>query len=182
MAEAIKYVVVCACTGHIEALAYLDDDRAAGGALTVTAPQGAGQIVIGYQTRPGFPPPGHGTVARTWANSTVSKTVWADTGDYADTGRSQWTIRCPGCPNQAEMRAETLALLADELATELDKLPAVMCPDPPAPPADTWEPGNDWATPAPPTEGEDTIPSTGWRPRHLIPLDVLLLRLSRSIG
>jgi hypothetical protein len=118
MAEPTKYVVVC-CTGH--PLAYLDDDRAVGGELTVTAPPGAGQIVIGYQTRQGFPPPVHGTVARTWANSNVSQTVWADTGDYADTGRSQWTIRCNGCSKQAEMRAETLVVVADELAAELEQ-------------------------------------------------------------
>jgi hypothetical protein len=172
--EPIRYVVVCACTGHIEALAYLDDDRPAGGALTVTAPQGAAQIVIGYQSREGSPPPGHGTVARTWANSTLSKTVWADTGDYADTGRSQWTIRCNGCSEQAEMRAETLAVIADELAAELEQWPAVMCPDPPEPARQTWDAGQDWATPS-----DENVPSTGWRPRHPIPFGVLSRRLSR---
>jgi hypothetical protein len=171
MPEPIRYAVIC-CSGT--PLAYLDDNRAAGGQLTVIAPAGTGQLVVGYQARPGLPVPGHGTVAHTWQAATVSQTVWADDGDYVDAGRTQWTIRCPGCPNQAEMRADTLALIADELAVALDRLPAVMCPDPAAPPADTWEVGNDWATPA-----EVTIPSTGWRPRHLIPLGVLLLRLSR---
>jgi hypothetical protein len=177
MAEPIRYAVVCACTGHIEPLAYIDDDRHGGGGVTVTAPQGAGQIVIGYQTRQGFPPPVHDTVARTWANSNVSQTVWADTGDYADTGRSQWTIRCNGCSKQAEMRAETLERIADELATELDKWPAVMCPDPPEPAGQTWDAGQDWAMPS-----DEIVPSAGWRPRHPIPFGVLLRRLSRFIG
>ncbi len=30
MAEAIEYVVVCACDGKIEAVAYIDDNRAGG--------------------------------------------------------------------------------------------------------------------------------------------------------
>ncbi len=175
MPDPIRYAVIC-CTGA--ALAYLDDDRATGGGLTVTAPAGAGQIVVGYQAREGFSAPDYGTVARTWAGATVSQTVWADDGDYVDDGRTQWTIRCPGCPNQAQLRADTLALIADELAAALDEqLPAVMCPDPAAPPADTREPGNDWSTPA-----EVTIPSAGWRPPHLIPLGMLLLRLSRFVG
>jgi hypothetical protein len=172
--EPIRYVVVC-CTGH--PLAYVDDDRPVGGSLIVAAPPGAGQIVIGYQTRQGVPPPGHGTVARTWANSNVSQTVWADTGDYADTGRSQWTIRCDRCSKQAEMRTETLARTADELATELDKWPAVMSPDPPEPVPETWDVGHDWATPS-----AETAPSAGWRPRHPIPLGVVNLKLTRLSG
>lgn len=152
----IQYVVVCACTGHIEALAYLDDDRATGGALTVTAAPGATeQIVIGYQAREGFTAPGHGAVAGTWPGATVTKTIWEDTGDYADAGRTQWTIHCHGCSRHPEMNTDTLTLIADELAAAPDELPEVMCPDPAA---------------------------SVEVPRHILQLSVLLRRLSRPIG
>jgi hypothetical protein len=178
MAEPIKYVVVC-CTG--QPLAYIDDSRPIGGPLTVTAAPGASQIVIGYQSREEFPTPDYGVVARTWANSNVSQTVWDDNGDYADSGHSNWTIRCCSCSKQAEMREETLKLVADEMATELEQKPRepVMSPDPAEPPLQTWEAGEDWAVPV---SADSNIASTGWRPRHVIQLVALNLKLTRLNG
>jgi hypothetical protein len=109
----IKYVIVC-CRSD---LAYVDDDRPA--ELSISAPQGASQIVIGYQQREGFLRPTHGSVAGTWGDATLSRTVWADDGDYSDTGRTQWTIRCDGCRKQAEINQENLSSLADLLAAAL---------------------------------------------------------------
>ena len=40
MPEPIKYVVVCSCSGPVEPIAYLDDERPVGGALTVDAQSG----------------------------------------------------------------------------------------------------------------------------------------------
>jgi hypothetical protein len=117
----IKYVVVC----DNNPLAYVDDNRSAGGGLSISAPPGgASQIVIGYRHREGFSRPTHDAVAGTWGESTLSRTVWADDGDYADTGRTQWTVRCGGCGYQAEINQDNLASLADLLAAalvELDK-------------------------------------------------------------
>jgi hypothetical protein len=44
------YVVLC-CTGA--PLAYIDDNRPAGGELTIWAPVGHSQVVIGYEYRRG---------------------------------------------------------------------------------------------------------------------------------
>jgi hypothetical protein len=144
MAEGIKYVVGC-CSDN--PLAYIDDNRSTGGELSISAPPGASQIVIGYQSREGLPRPTHDVVAGTWGNSTLSRTVWEDDGDYADTGRTQWTVSCDGCTKRAEMRTQTLERVADALATELKAFAPVPCPD-----------------------GQQ---------RHLIPLGVLNLKLTR---
>ena len=174
MAEPIKYVVVC-CTG--QPLAYIDDNRPIGGSLTVTAAPGASQIVIGYQFREEFPTPDYGVVARTWANSNVSQTVWEDDGDYADSGRSSWTIRCdnPSCRwKQAQMNQATYEAVADELATELDKWQPDMCPDPGEPPLQTWEAGDDWAVPV----STDSAATVSHSQRYVIPLGELIRKQS----
>ena len=126
MGEPIRYVIGC-CSDN--PLAYIDDNRSSGGELSISAPPGASQIVLGYRHREGFPGPTHDAVASTWGNTTLSRTIWEDDGDYADTGRTQWTINCDSCSKRVEMRTETLERVADDLAAELNDRKPVLCPD-----------------------------------------------------
>ncbi|WP_322860104.1 hypothetical protein U8D42_12785 [Mycobacterium europaeum] len=123
MAEPIRYVVVCTCTGEAEPLAWVDDERPAGGQVTVRSAPNAGQVIIGNRMMDDLPAPTHETVAAAWADSTVSETHW-------DTGRSGWAINCPHCPDRAQLSDSTLSGIADELVTARDQLPYVPTPDP----------------------------------------------------
>jgi hypothetical protein len=66
--------------------------------------------------------------------------------------RLGWTIRCQHCRRQAELSETTLAVIADELAANLDAT-VVPCP-----------------------QSEDP---THLEQRHVVPLESLLRRLSR---
>lgn len=114
------YVLVCGCTG--QAIAYLDDDRAAGGRLTVRSVRGSQQTVIAARpTIEGMPPiellP-HEVIAKEWAEHDVSETLWDD-------GHFNWAIHCKHCGKNPQMSDATFATVADELAEALDTLAAV---------------------------------------------------------
>ena len=131
MTEAIKYLVVCSCTGKIEPVAYLDDDRPIGGALRVDAPVGQ-MIVIAPELGGGEEPrdqPDEYTAMFTKTN--VTRTHWNRWGDPHVT----WVIRCGDCSTQAQMSQVTYGLVADQLAAQLGmvaNLPVPTVSDPSA--------------------------------------------------
>lgn len=160
-AEPIRYVIVCACGGHIEPVAYIDDNRPIGSAITVTAPDPAmKQIIsaIGYNPEVENWRAPDGYVAGKWVERTVSETVW----DWDDS--TGWIIRCHHCRDQAQMSRATLDGIADRLALSATRgdLVSVPAPDPPesADPVDGWEDG--------------TVTEAAWRQRYLIQLGVLI--------
>ncbi len=111
MAEPIRYVVVCACTGELRPLALLDDDRAAGGPVTLRPAQTATkQMFIGTTLLDGSS--AHDHIARQWA-----------TKEFSQNG-SGWTIRCGYCgPDQAQINQRTLPRIVDRLAAMLAATP-----------------------------------------------------------
>jgi len=123
MTEPRRYVVACACTGQVQPLAWLDDDRAVGGELTVRAAHGSAQVIFGHRVTDELPAPDHQAVATAWTDNLVSETYW-------DSGRLNWTIVCVGCRKQAQLSEKSLADIADELAGGRDAMPAVPTPDP----------------------------------------------------
>ena len=116
MTEPIRYVVVCGCAGEIKALAYIDDNRPAGDAITVTAPDPALKRIIsatGYNPQvENWRAPDKFAKSQ-WAEVSVTETMWSES-------RLSWTIHCIGCGKQAQMNQATLAAIADELADNLD--------------------------------------------------------------
>jgi hypothetical protein len=116
----IQYVVVCACTGRVEPIAYLEDDRESGGRLTVR-PGGdsTAQLIIGaiptIDGEPALGPLPAGTIETGWKECSVSETAW-------DSGRFTWVIRCNQCRKQVQMSDVNYSAIADALATNLDVL------------------------------------------------------------
>lgn len=112
MNESIRHLVVCTCGGKVSALAVIDDQRATGGALTVTGAEAGGKHIVaatGY--RPGvknWRAP-DSFVTDKWAENTVTETIWSDE-------RLGWTIRCSGCRKQAELNSKTLQAIVDEMS------------------------------------------------------------------
>lgn len=123
MAESIRYVVVCTCTGDVRALAYLDDDRPVGGDLVLDgAPGVGGQINIGAQHL-------DGSSAQNWIASTWGTEQFSE--NHAENGNVSWVVRCGEgrCPHQAQLTPRTLRRVAEVLVAKLDadpeSLPAV---------------------------------------------------------
>lgn len=148
MKEPIRYVVVCGCTGCIEPVAYINDNRPIGAALTVTGTTLESKQIVsatGYNpTVENWRAPDK-FVTDKWAERDVTEIMWNDT-------RLGWTIRCQHCRKPAEIRETTLAVIADELAANLDPT-VVPCPHPEDP--------------------------TQLEQRHVVQLGSLLCRLSR---
>jgi hypothetical protein len=168
-AEAINYVVVCACTGQIEAIAYIDDNRPIGGSITVTAPDPAmKQIIsaIGYHPQVENWRAPDGYVASKWAERNVSETVW----DWDTIGTGPWVIRCARCQAQAQMSRANMERIADRLALSAAQgdLVSVPAPEPreSADPVDGWEDG--------------TLTDPEWRQRYVIQLGVLVRESQRN--
>ncbi len=152
MAEALGYVVVCACDGRIEALAYIDDNRPAGGSITVSAPTPENKHIVsatGYNPEVEDWRAPDKFVTDKWAEHPVTETMWNDS-------RFGWTIRCERCGRQAQINEVKLTVIADEAAAHL----AV---DPDAPPV--------------PTPGVDD--PSAIEHRHVIQFGAMLSRLSR---
>jgi hypothetical protein len=127
-AAAIKYVVVCACGGQAEAVAYIDDNRPIGGSITVSAPTPQNKQIIsasGYHPEIEDWRPPEGYVARKWAEHNVSETVW-----NWDEMRTGWTIRCGRCRQQAQIPHAKLVDIADAMAANLKADALVSAPDP----------------------------------------------------
>jgi hypothetical protein len=112
----IKYLVVCSCSGHIDPVAYINDDRAAGGHLTAwSVRSGDTQTVTAPRTIDGEPLPQplvFKTIAKEWEAHNVSTTVW-------EGGNFTWAIRCAKCAKNAVMSDVTFATIADALAKTL---------------------------------------------------------------
>jgi hypothetical protein len=126
-AEAIRYVVVCGYAGEIKPLAYIDDNRPVGGAITVTAPDPAMKRIIsatGYNPQvENWRAPDKFAKSK-WAEVSVTETMWSES-------HLSWTIHCNGCGKQAQMNQATLRAIADELAENLNPHEeTVSTPDP----------------------------------------------------
>jgi len=169
MAEAIEYVVVCACTGQIEAVAYIDDHRRAGGSVIVSGPGDPEKKQIISAT--GYHPElenwraPDGWVAGKWAERNVSETVWNGEGT-----RTGWTIRCSRCRQQAQMSQATLDRIVG--ATEPDQLPSVPAPHRGEPRVVSWT-EDGWAD-------EETDAPSEWHQRHVIQLGMLVRESQRN--
>jgi hypothetical protein len=121
------HVVVCGCTGRIEPIAYLDDDRASGDVLAIRAvrPWQKQSVIAAPPEIDGAPMAelfADGVIEAMWAEHQVSETVWRG-------GHSTYTIRCAGCGVQAQMSDAKYSAIADELATKRDEFAAVATDD-----------------------------------------------------
>ena len=156
-----RYLVVCEKFGN-RPLAYIDDDRGTGEWVKVTAAPGStSQIVIDDHDDPD---------RAKWLlpDAVVSET-------FSTTGRTTWTIRCDTCdgrPTHADLSSEVLHGIVDDLAAASGVL-EVLCLDDPddvdVTPVHVSAPGCDDAA----------VVHASYRARHVIPLGVLCLRLSR---
>jgi hypothetical protein len=167
MAEAIEYVVVCACDGKIEPVAYIDDNRPTGGAVVVSAaadPEGK-QIIsaTGYHPEIENWRAPDGYIAGKWAERNVSETLWDDT-------RTGWTIRCGRCRQQAQMSQATLERIVG--AIKPDQLPSVPTPHLGEPEVQSWT-EDGWVA-------SEIETAAQWRPRSVIPLGVLVRESQRN--
>ncbi len=178
-AEAIKHVVACGCTGQMEAVAYIDDNRPIGGSIVVSAPTPEGKQIIsatGYHPDPekeNWRPP-EGYVARKWAEANVSETVW-DWGEM----RTGWSIRCGRCHDQAQIPHAKLIDIADAMAA--NRNPDALMPAPDLVPADDTAGSYDsdgWFTPEPVSAREAV---TKWQDRYLVPRRVLVREAQRNM-
>jgi hypothetical protein len=175
MAEAIKYVVVCACAGQMEAVAYIDDNRPIAGSITVSARTPERKQIIsatGYhpETENWRPPEGY--VARKWAERNVSETVW----DWNET-RTGWTIRCDRCRQQAQIPHAKLADIADRMAANPNSDALRPAPDPVSADDDAGSYDIDgWFIPE--VSAGETV--TEWQYRYLIQLGALVDEAQRN--
>ena len=173
---AINYVVACGCTGQMEAVAYIDDNRPIGGSITVLAPTPEAKQIIsatGYHPEiEDWRAPG-GYVANKWAEANVTEIVW----DF-DEMRTGFTIRCGRCHQQVQMSAATLAGIADAMAANLNPDALVPAPDPVSvDDAPGRYDSEGWFIPEVPA-GE-TVENVSWR--YLIQLGALVDQAQRNI-
>jgi hypothetical protein len=161
MAEPTHYLVVCSCTGQIDPIAFIDDDRLGGGTLTIAAAKPEmKQIIsaIGYHPQIENWRAPDGFAADTWANYNVTEIIL----DWEKT-RRRWIVRCLNCNTQAQMSDATLQRIADKFdAGQWGSLPSL---EPSEPIVQSWNPAG-WA--------EAEIADDKWRQRHLVKLGVLV--------
>jgi hypothetical protein len=124
MAEAIRFAVVCGCGGAIKPVAYLDDERPIGRALRVNAKEGK-MIVIAPEMRGEEPWDRPDETAAMFTRYNVTRVNWNRWGNP----RITWVIRCADCSGpQAQMSHATYELVADELASTIEKWPVMPVP------------------------------------------------------
>ncbi|WP_373234898.1 hypothetical protein [Mycobacterium marinum] len=160
MAETINYVIVC-CDGT--ALAYIDDSRPVGGKVLIAGQPGHSQTNLAFFPARNAAPvefltPDElaGAATANFGERSFTATVWRD-------GHWSWTINCPKCPKRAEVRDTTLPRIADDLAADLAKWISVSTPTPEAPVKSV---------------AGESINVAADRPRYLIPLGVLNIKLT----
>lgn len=171
MTDPIRYVVVCACDGKIEPVAYIDDDRSAGGAVTVSGPADTDKKQIIFA--PGYHPEieswraPDGWVASKWAERNVSEILWDETQT-----RTGWIVRCDRCgEQQAQMSQSTLERIVD--AIDLSQLASVPAPHPVEPQVEAWT-EDGWVA------SEVQVPEE-WHSRYVIQLSVLVREAQRKM-
>jgi hypothetical protein len=171
MAESLSYVVVCACTGQMEAVAYIDDNRPIGGSITVSAPTPDSKQIIsgtGYHPQVENWRAPEGYVVSKWAEQNVSETIW----DWDDDVRTAWVIRCDHCQDQAQMSRRKLEGIADRMAANLNPDALQSTPDPVSADDTTGSYDADgWFMPE---ESAGEAVSAKWHPRYLIQLGALV--------
>jgi hypothetical protein len=161
MAALAHYLVVCSCTGQINPIACIDDDRLGGGTLTIAAANPKMKQIIsasGYhpQTEKWRAPDGF--AADTWASYNVTETIL----DW-EKMRRRWIVRCLNCNTQAQMSDGTLQRIADKFADgEWGSVPSL---EPSEPIVQSWNPAG-WA--------EVEIADNKWRERRIVTLGVLV--------
>ncbi len=106
---AVKYIVVCTCTGSVEPVALIDDCRPVG--VTI---RGIGED----DTQVVFAAAAEQRVAQWWPERSVTETVWQD-------GHSTWAIRCTACGQQVQLADKKLVDIAGEFASTADAWPLV---------------------------------------------------------
>jgi hypothetical protein len=166
MAEAVRYLVVCKCTGRIEPIAYIDDNRPTGGRVAVSATNPAMKQIIsarGFHTDYENWRAPDAFAATLWVGYNVTETVL----DW-ETGCTTWTIRCIHCDEQAQMSSTTL-----ERVLESGDWKSVPSLEPADSVVKTWT-ADGWAM-----EIEDTEP--GWSQRNLVVLGVLVTASQRNV-
>jgi hypothetical protein len=112
MAEPIKYVIVCGCTGENKLVAYLEDSRPAGGlSVEAAAPSGHMINIVGG----GGLIPAEDLLAgaqKDLSEQNVTETLWP-------TGNVSWAIRCEDCGEQVQLSDKKLVSIADRLRTAI---------------------------------------------------------------
>lgn len=166
MTEAIHYLVVCKCTGQIEPIAYIDDNRPIGGRVDVMAMKPAmKQIIsaIGYNPDIENWRAPDGFAATKWGNYNVTETVL----DW-ESGRATWAIRCLDCQDQAQMSSTTL-----ERIISAGEWPLVPSLEPGESVVKSWT-ADGWAA-----EVENGTPE--WSMRRLVTLGVLVAESQKQM-
>jgi hypothetical protein len=122
MAEAIKYVVVCGCSGSIEPIAFINDDRPIGGDVTITAARpGEKQIIAAKGYKPGtedWRVPDR-WVASKYPEGSITEIMWTSTDERESA--IGWVVRCGKCGQQVQMKQTKLRAAADALAARESK-------------------------------------------------------------
>lgn len=141
MAEPAKYVVSCFCAGAYVDVAIIDDDRPAGGHISIRGPRGyppdrpTFQMVavnppFRFQNRPDLNarienliPYANAAAEKKQSDYEVTQTIWKD-------GHQSWAIRCMKCKNQVQLSQGTLLAVMDALLAARAALESRLTVDP----------------------------------------------------